>query len=936
MMTGRTTVQAEAEGGMRKLFSLGWSNPLLRYGAWVCFVLLAIRLAYLGFRGVIVPEVGERATSYYVAPRLMSCEKPNPNLDAQVDKLKGEVAPVYAVDNSHIEARQDFLRSVETKLEEDLEILGRTEKSLRSLEEKKPAPRAIKESPFYQGDGAGESDKGKGEDSGEQTELSGTIREVEEHACGLIASVAPGLSKAQQESLLKAFRREPGTLGDSFAAAQAVLDECGRWFVVETLDFVFQRDRSRGIVYIDSGGSERTLAEGQRVRSYVEALDEVRARSVGRTVSENFPRLKGAKRQTSFVTQMVVSGIRPNFRRDEVRSDEAVQLAVASVPKRVAVDFEQGQTIVALGEKVEEWQADCVARFSTKVVGRGATGMLLGIPVPTLLLALGLAMVVVLSSLMLRKFLVRTTQGDRLTHGDYLAIGVLLVLQLGLLRLFLFASSVFSLTYPAVNKGTMLAACPVGVSVMLATLLLGVRVVFVVLLFLAAIALLITVQAGPELLGGSFAAYYSLYYLAVSLTGIWMTRQVTRRSSLFSAGMMSGVAGILYWVAVYFVEGGQVPTNHLLHLTVASLVSGSLTYIFLISLSPVFEYLWDYTTNPRLVELSSTEHPALKELSRRAPGTYQHSLWMSTLVEEAASAIGCNSLLAKVGAFYHDLGKLAAATESGLPGGATDSPLFFGENQQGVNPHDHLSPSVSSRILRRHVELSVKMIRKYRLGRKIEEIAEQHHGTSFMEHFYNKAVLAAQVGGTQVNEDEYRYPGPRPQTKEAALVMLADGIEASVRSLPQHTEEKICQRVEAGIRKRRTDGQLDDSKLTFGDLKKIEECFIKTLVSMYHARPEYLSIKPDDRTVRLKSDEAAMLASEDETRPMRREDVLRGRALAAGRGPGEWGPGAAPSGPEPGMAERGRSPSAGEAVRPGAADDDAGGPGERGGKGTEN
>jgi putative nucleotidyltransferase with HDIG domain len=512
--------------------------------------------------------------------------------------------------------------------------------------------------------------------------------------------------------------------------------------------------------------------------------------------------------------------------------------------------------------------------------------MVLGIPVPTLLLAVGLAMVVVLSALTLRKFLVRTTQGDRLSHGDYLAIGVLLVLQLGLLRLFLFASTVFSLTYPAVNKGTMLAACPVGMSVMLGTLLLGVRVAFVMLVFLAAMSSLITVQAGPELLGGSFAAYYSLYYLAVSLTGIWMTRQVTRRSSLFAAGMMSGVAGILYWVAVYFVEGGQVPTNHLVHLTVASLVSGALTYIFLISLSPVFEYLWDYTTNPRLVELSSTEHPALKELSRRASGTYNHSIWLSTLVEEAASAIGCNALLAKVGALYHDLGKLAAATESGLPGGATDSPLFFGENQQGVNPHDHLSPSVSSRILRRHVELSVKMIRKYRLGRRIEEIAEQHHGNSFMEHFYNKALLAAQVDQTQVNEDEFRYPGPRPQSKEAALVMLADGIEASVRAMPQHTEEKISQRVEGSIRKRRTDGQLDDSQLTFGDLKRVEECFIKTLISMYHARPEYLSIKPDDRTVRLKSDEAAMLTMEDETRPMRREDVLRRRPAEADGAPG--------------------------------------------------
>ena len=340
------------------------------------------------------------------------------------------------------------------------------------------------------------------------------------------------------------------------------------------------------------------------------------------------------------------------------------------------------------------------------------------------------------------------------------------------------------------------------------------------------------------------------------------------------AGTAYAGAGILFWLIVLLVEGGQVPTPHALQLLIATIASGAVSYILLISLMPLFEYLWDYTTDSRLIELSSTEHPALKELSRRAPGTYQHSLWIATLVEEAAEAIAANPLLAKVGAYYHDLGKLAAAAESGLPRGATDSPLFFAENQaMGSNPHDHLSPHVSARILRKHVELSIKMIRKYRLGRRVEDIAAQHHGTSLMLHFYNKARLIAEEEGTEVVEIDFRYPGPKPQSKEAALVMLADSVEAAVRALPHHTEERISERVSDLVAKRRTDAQLDESTLTFGDVQRVEDSFVKTLVSMYHARPEYLGDRPDEKTVRLRREELEGTDDDIDTVELRRREV---------------------------------------------------------------
>lgn len=859
--------------GWRRFFVLSLHNPLIKYGAWLLFLLLVVRLTFVGFKGISVPDVGEQATIYYVAPRSISCEKPNPQFPALAEKVRNELSPVYELDNQHFEARDGQLRAIEQKLAVAIAAMVQLKKQYDANHKRNHRPdQPIKESPYYDG-GEAPSEPAAGADAAAQVsaQLVDNMQQTEEHAMALISTIAPGLPRALQVSLLRAFRRSEGGLRDTFSAASLSLDEVRRWYIVQTLGLGFQRDRGRGIILSDSGVM---FNETQRVLSYVEALDEVRERLVQRVISENFPRIKGQEDIEAFVKQFVVTSVKPNLNKHEERTRQAFEEKRSKLPKNVAVEFAQGQSIVALGETVTGWQADCIGRFSGKTVGRSELGDFMGVPVPTLLLMLGLALLAVLGSLALRGFTTRVFRDRNLEYGDYLAIGVLLVIHLALVRLFLFAAGVFSLSYPAISKGTMLTACPAGLAVMVISALMGARVAFLGLLFLVVSTSLVVLQSGPELLSGNFAAYYILYMLVVALVGIWVTRQVTRRGSSFMAGTAYAGAGILFWLIVLLVEGGQVPTPHALQLLIATIASGAVSYILLISLMPLFEYLWDYTTDSRLIELSSTEHPALKELSRRAPGTYQHSLWIATLVEEAAEAISANPLLAKVGAYYHDLGKLAAAAESGLPRGATDSPLFFAENQaMGTNPHDHLTPHVSARILRKHVELSIKMIRKYRLGRQVEDIAAQHHGTSLMLHFYNKARLISEEEGTEVEEVDFRYPGPKPQSKEAALVMLADSVEAAVRALPHHTEERITERVCDLVAKRRTDGQLDESTLTFGDVRKVEDSFVKTLVSMYHARPEYLGDRPDEKTVRLRRDDLAATDDDVDTVELRRREL---------------------------------------------------------------
>jgi putative nucleotidyltransferase with HDIG domain len=242
-------------------------------------------------------------------------------------------------------------------------------------------------------------------------------------------------------------------------------------------------------------------------------------------------------------------------------------------------------------------------------------------------------------------------------------------------------------------------------------------------------------------------------------------------------------------------------------------------------LAPLFETLFGYATDITLLELANLERPILRKLMIEAPGTYHHSVIIGSLVEASAAEIGANPLLAKVCGYFHDIGKVK-------------KPLYFIENQaHSKNLHDKLAPSMSRRILIQHVKDGVEMAAEHKLPNVVLEAIQQHHGTSLIRFFYDKALKLQ--GEKSVKEEDYRYPGPKPSTKEAGLVMLADVVEAASRTLENPTPARIQGLVQNLINKIFSDGQLDDCEITLRDLHKIAKNFNKILTGIHHHRIEY-------------------------------------------------------------------------------------------------
>ncbi len=264
---------------------------------------------------------------------------------------------------------------------------------------------------------------------------------------------------------------------------------------------------------------------------------------------------------------------------------------------------------------------------------------------------------------------------------------------------------------------------------------------------------------------------------------------------------------------------------------VGSVLSAILTIGFL----PLFESIFDIVTVIKLLELSNPNNPLLKKILMEAPGTYHHSILVANLAEVATEAVGGNPVLARIAAYYHDVGK-------------TKRPYFFKENQRGKeNPHDKISPNLSTLIITSHVKDGVEMAKEYNLPKVIQDVIQQHHGDTLVKYFYYTLKNSTE-NAEEIKEEDFRYPGPIPQFKEAGIIMLADGVEAAVRSIPEPTQGKIEEMVNNIIKDKLNDGQLDDCDLTLKDLDKIRKAFLKSLNGIYHQRIEY----PTDHTAQLK------------------------------------------------------------------------------------
>lgn len=317
---------------------------------------------------------------------------------------------------------------------------------------------------------------------------------------------------------------------------------------------------------------------------------------------------------------------------------------------------------------------------------------------------------------------------------------------------------------------------------------------------------------------------FFLYSLVSSLAAIFALVGQKDRATLLKAGAAVGLAN-LYSILAWSLLSGT--TEWLGFHLLCGLASGLFVAILSLGLLPLFEYLFEVATDFRLLELCNLNHPLLKEMILKAPGTYHHSVVVGTLAEAAAEAIGANALLCRVGAYYHDIGKIT-------------KPSYFVENQQNVRSrHAKLGPSLSSLVIVSHVKAGIELCRAYGLPQTVLEMIPQHHGTRLILFFYHKAKGAEESDQGEVQEEKFRYPGPKPQTKEAAILMLADAVEAASRALTERTPGRFQVLVAKIVNAIFADGQLRECELTFSELRLIEESFVRILSGIYHRRVEY-------------------------------------------------------------------------------------------------
>lgn len=324
----------------------------------------------------------------------------------------------------------------------------------------------------------------------------------------------------------------------------------------------------------------------------------------------------------------------------------------------------------------------------------------------------------------------------------------------------------------------------------------------------------------------------ALLFLISGIVSSILVLGARRRTTIIRAGF---IVGIMQVVSLIFIDRFRIglPARYLI-----LMLNGIVSVIIVLGVLPVFEYLFKTVTNISLLELADFHHPLLQRMVQEAPGTHHHSLVVGNLSETACEAVGANALLARIGAYYHDIGKL-------------QKPDYFSENQDiKMSRHDTLAPSMSKLIIMNHVKEGIELAKKYKLNPILIDFIVQHHGNSLVYYFYRRALEGLEED-QEIKEEGFRYPGPRPDTKETAIVLLADSVEAATRALKDPTPTKIEELVHKVINNKFIDGQLDECDLTLKDLEKISSVFIRILSGIYHSRVTYPeeSRKSEPRTL---------------------------------------------------------------------------------------
>jgi cyclic-di-AMP phosphodiesterase PgpH len=583
---------------------------------------------------------------------------------------------------------------------------------------------------------------------------------------------------------------------------QSIFEELGKPLLGRMLSEIdlFPIHYSTGIVvrHVNLGLNETVVNDISRIWS----LDHAR-QLVGQLLANHSKRNdESYQRIARIVQSVVIPNLLPNAALTEKRINAALIRRDAG-----AVSVRKGQIVLRMGERISEEQEELMESIR-ELSSPFSVAKKWGVYTAILFLFLN---ILFYWDLTRRSFLRISLKNALVFAGVTLLTLVCMKLSLPYL---LSAMSTFG-----VRNGAEYLM-PVAAGAVLIQLLLGRELSFT-------FSLLLAISSGLMM---ERSLFYGIWVFCVCSVAIQSLGACKQRTDLYQCGAWSGLTGALLIAAIdvhqsFGLQYFDFPA-FLLH-GVGAFVAGMLGSIIASTCIPLLESVLGYTTNLKLLELANFNHPLLHNLMMKAPGTYHHSIMVGSLAEIAADRIKANSLLARVSAYYHDIGKMA-------------NPLYFIENQSPqYNPHDHLSPSISARILFSHVKNGTRMGREHQLGDPINDIIQQHHGTTLATYFFNRAQELEQNPEAKVSEEDYRYPGPRPQTREAAIVMIADACEASTRSIADPTPAKIQGMVHNIINRRFLDHQFHDCDLTLKDLKIIEECISGTLLSLYHHRIEY-------------------------------------------------------------------------------------------------
>jgi len=582
---------------------------------------------------------------------------------------------------------------------------------------------------------------------------------------------------------------------DIKARAVALLSQLYRQKVVGNLK-LFEADRPKGVIFrqldtqseqVDSG-SEPVLGLGQLQEALQKAVESLK--------------LPAAQRKA--LHGLILPLLRPNVSFNQNETESRRVLAREAV-KPVLVQVKKGEMIVREGDRIS---ADQVKRLDALQEGNSQASMWRN--------AIGLLLSCLLLVYFGHNFARRNIRKYRPDNRDLVFLATVFAVHILVLKISIFVSAALGSAFPYIEPTAYYYLFPFAVGTMLVRIVLNSEVSLV-------FAILTAIVTGA-LFGNSFAMMF--FAFLTGLAGAHWVRHVNERSSLFRAGLRLGLFNVALLIAMHLMTS-KPHDLQLIYKLSFGFTGGLAAAVMVTGIVPLVESLFRYTTNIKLLELANMNNPVLRDLMVQAPGTYHHSIIVGNLAEAAAENIGVNPLMVRVAAYYHDIGKIR-------------KPLYFIENIGGQeNRHDKLAPSMSALILMAHVKDGVEMARENRLGRAISDIIREHHGTSLMKFFYDRAKSKADPEVEQIDERDYRYPGPKPQTREAALIMLADAVEAASRTLTDPTPARIQGMVQKIINNIFIDGQLDECELTLKDIHNIAKSFNLVLGGIFHYRVDY-------------------------------------------------------------------------------------------------